>query len=731
MLEAMLPTLAHLLARLSHLLSRHRVFCGLLLVVLWCSTGLYLAQQKTPPPRMEGSGATHSSAYRANRISETYFKFNHERVLALIFEPGKGPDEALLQSLRSHPEVYRVEAIPSEEQPQHTIYAIQLRLDLPIFEAEALVPELRKIIADWSKPRQVRTWLTGQQAFFYDMAVASREDTAKTEGWGLIFAFVVLIFCFGSLLSAALPLLLGMATLLGTQALIYALGMGNTETSVILNSMLGLGLTIDYALFMVSRYREERQQHPPEKALSLTLQSTGRTLVYSALIMAISLVALMLPEVEALRGTLKNLLLVVALALGNALTLLPLLLLTCDRFLHWPHGLHQRIMQWHNPGRWARLSRHVTHRPWRYFLLSLGLLLCLIYPAKDLQLWQPLHQLTPPGAESSEGFQRVAQDTWKGQLAPVVITQEASSVLSPEALSRNADLTQKLQALPMVGKVYSLTSGGQSVAAYVSLYDQLELVRRLTGNGLPLVKDTDHKSQVTLINVFPRNTLDMEDTYAIIDFVEAYQAQYSAPENTLEMGGMIARAKSLNAELYRHVWFILLLVSVGIIFTLSLYLKSVVLPLKAAIMNFLPIFAAYGILVMAYMWGGLAHHPGLIAIVPVILFCIVFGLSMDYEVLILSRIHEAWHDTGDVQEAVVRGMSRSGGIITGAALILLGVFSPGIFSSSPVVREISLGITATILLDATLVRLFLVPSFMMLMGEWNWWSPFSRKKPTH
>lgn len=721
-------TFEKLLASLSHFLSHYRKSCSLALLVLWCLTGVYLGSQKNPPPRMSGSGATHSSAYRANRISENYFGFNHERVLALVFEPDQQADDTLLKILRDHPDVYQVQALPTEPSTRHLIYSIQLRLDLPIFEAEALVPDLRTRIDAWAKPKGIHTWLTGQQAFFYDMAMASKEDTAKTEGWGLLFAFVVLIFCFGSLLAAALPLLLGMATLLGTQALIYALGIGNTETSVILNSMLGLGLTIDYALFMVSRYREERLTHSAEQALQYTLQATGRTLIYSAIIMAISLVALMIPEVEAMRGTLTNLLLVVGLALWNALTLLPLLLLSCDRYLGWPTALNTRIMRWHKQSRWETLAYHVTGKPWRYFLLSLGLLIALIYPATSMKLWQPLHQLTPPTSASSEGFQRAAEDTWKGQLAPVIVTQEAPNVLDPSVLTRNQDLTRALQALPEVGKVYSLTAGKDSVENYVNLYAQLELVRRLTGNGLPLVKDTDHNTQVTLLSVFPRNPLDIQDTYTILDFVEKYQAQYQA-ESTLEMGGLIARAKSLNAELYGYAWWIFLLVSGGIVITLSFYLRSVVLPLKAAIMNFLPIFASYGILVWAYMWGGISEHPGIITIVPVVLFCIVFGLSMDYEVLILSRIHEAWHETGDVRQAVIQGMSRSGGIITGAALILLGVFSPGIFSSSPVVREISLGITATILLDATLVRLLLVPSFMMLMGEWNWWSPFNKKKP--
>ena len=423
----------------------------------------------------------------------------------------------------------------------------------------------------------------------------------------------------------------------------------------------------------------------------------------------------------------KNLVLVVVLSLFNALTLLPLLLLVLDPYLQWPRGLHQLIARWQRPTRWQRLAEHVTLRPWTYFLLSVVLLSLLIWPVFSLRLWQPLHELAPTRADSAQGFLRVANDTWKGQLAPINIVQTRKDLLSEQGLTENAQITRDFLALPEVNKVYSLTSGGEPVDNYVRFYENWRLVQSLTGTVHPLIRETETGETVSIISVFPHNPLDISDTYAILDFAENYQAQQAMP---IEVGGIIARARSLNRELYGKVWWMLLLVSLGIILALTAYLRSVVLPLKAAIMNFLPIFASYGILVWAYMWGGIAEHPGLITIVPVVLFCIVFGLSMDYEVLILSRIHEAWEDTGDVREAVIQGMSRSGGIITGAALILLGVFSPGMFSSSPVVREIALGITATILLDATVIRLLLVPSFMMLMGEWNWWSPFSGKGNT-
>jgi len=159
---------------------------------------------------------------------------------------------------------------------------------------------------------------------------------------------------------------------------------------------------------------------------------------------------------------------------------------------------------------------------------------------------------------------------------------------------------------------------------------------------------------------------------------------------------------------------------------LYVYMKTPILPIKASIMNFIPILSSFGILTMVFQYGylsdilGTPHNGSVSNMIPLILFCVIFGLSMDYEVLILSRITEHYHLTGNVKEAVVEGIAKSSYIITGAALILLGVFVPGIFSSSPLVKEICLGISSAILIDATIVRLILVPSFMMLLGKYNW-----------
>ncbi|MEZ0374665.1 MAG: MMPL family transporter, partial [Candidatus Sericytochromatia bacterium] len=510
--------------------------------------------------------------------------------------------------------------------------------------------------------------------------------------------------------------------------LLRLLWLGSDHTAMILNSMLGLGLTIDYSLFMLSRYREERSSHEMPAALATVLSHTGRTVLYSAGVMFCSLLILLIPEVSGLRGTVYNLMLVIALAALNALLLLPLLLAALDGVLDRPRWLSRWILRWHSEARWRRLAEKVTAHPLRYGLLSLALLGLMAWPLTDLKLWEPRHSLAPAGSESVAGFDVLSADGWGGELLPILVMVYAPpghSLLEDEMLERIYALTAGLEALPEVASVQGMVSSRQPLADYLTLYRSL---RALQATGLapdlPLLRQSP-RGEVTLIRVHQRRMMHIEQAYPILEWLKAYQSSH--PELKLLTGGVVARSRSFTAEMYRYTLPMIGLVLLSILILLSFYLRSLLLPIKAGIMNFLPILSGFGLLVWAYQWGGLGPpRPGITNIVPITLFCIVFGLSMDYEVLILSRIDEAWRLSGDVRAAVVSGLSRSSGIITGAALILMGVFGPGIFSSSPVVQEISLGISATILIDATLVRLLLVPSLMMLMGKWNWWHPWKK-----
>lgn len=724
----MAKLLSDFFVSLLHRIYRRRLLLGLALLVLWVASSLYIVSDQRPRIKMEAGGATDSSAYRVQMVMQEHFHFRSANALGLVLEAGAKADAELLQLLKNLPHMKDVREIEGFKAHRNQVFLLQLELDLPVFETESLIPVIRQQLRNWGKPRGVELWLTGLPAFFYDMAEASHKDTAQAEQWGLLFALGVLIFCYGSLTAAFLPLIVAITTLLLTQMLVRLFGIGGNETALILNSMVGLGLTIDYCLFMVSRYREERQKHAPAEALVILMHTTGRTIFYSALVMLAALLVLLIPEVSALRGTIGNLILVVGLSAINALTVLPLLLVVLDSWLDKPRWLTDKILSLHRQDRWRRIATHVTARPLRYFSLSLLLLLSMAWPVLYIRIWEPLQTLAPPGSDALRAYDEMTADGWGGEMMPVQIVlyaPQGQSVLDPPVLAAVHALAQALEQRPEITRVQSLTPADKPLGDYQRFYNQLRLLGPLMPE-IPGVAMTS-EGEVTVLNAFPGQVMDIDAIYGTLDWLETYKVQH--PQYRLEIGGAIARARSLSHEIYDQ-WVLLLLMIMGSIFViLSLYLRSFILPLKASIMNFLPILAAYGLLVWAFQWGGLETHAGIISLVPITLFCIVFGLSMDYEVLILSRIDEAWRETGEVHSAVINGMSRSGGIITGAALILLAVFSPGLASTSLIVRELSLGIVLTILIDATIVRLVLVPSFMMLMGRWNWWNPLQTQPP--
>jgi RND superfamily putative drug exporter len=239
-------------------------------------------------------------------------------------------------------------------------------------------------------------------------------------------------------------------------------------------------------------------------------------------------------------------------------------------------------------------------------------------------------------------------------------------------------------------------------------------------------------STVTLLAVAPRDLMALDDTRAILEAVHAYSAAH--PELDLLAGGVVARVQDFTHELYRPLPVMIAGVILGVLVLLTATLRSVVIPLKAAVINFVPIVGALGVLVLVFQdgwlhaWLGTPVNGAVTNLVPILVFCLTFGLSMDYEILIISRIQEAYRRGMDLEAAIVEGMSRSGSLITGAVLILLGVFATGIASSSPQTQEVCLGLSAALVLDATVVRFLLVPALMRLMGRWNWWTP-QRRRP--
>ncbi|MGE3728026.1 MAG: MMPL family transporter [Candidatus Sericytochromatia bacterium] len=723
-----------LLEHLSRFLYQKRVYILFVWLFALVLAGLNLKFNPHENPEVDLSGARDTEAYEVVKLMREEFGLRLGSTAAVVL-PQQAPVEALIPALQKRfPQLLPIRNLDSNRSHQFKLLLLEFDSRLRMPEAQALSGPIRAFLKRWSEQTGFKTWLTGNTAFQYDAHQEGNKDSHRGESIALLISFVILILNFGALTSALLPLLMGASTLILLNSLLKLPGFGSNPVSRILTGLVGLALAIDYSLFLVSRFREEcKQGKSAEQALAITLKWAGETVLFSALIMFCSIAVLLIPDVSLSRTVMQGILMVIGLSLVNSLLVLPALLALGERFLDRPRFLSRWIGRFDSYPSWKRFSEHVTGHPMRYFLLSAGLLLLCALPVSWMKLWEPVQAVAPRQSESMLGYQQLQKDGWAGELLPVTLVVKAppgQTVFEPALLEKMAAFYQVLRQEPYVAEVKSLVSWNPDFETndYLNLYNNLGALGLL--NNEPRIAALVNISQaqnLSLMHILPSDPMELEDTRKIIRFTRAYAAQH--PEITLLTGGVVARVQDFTHELYRHAPLMLALVFGGIYGLLFAIMRTVILPLKAAIMNFLPIVSAFGLLTLVFQQGWfseLLHTPvngAVTNIVPLVLFCIIFGLSMDYEVLILSRISEYYHRGAPVREAVVEGLARSGSVITGAVLILLGVFLPGVFSGSPQTQEICIGISAAILLDATVVRLFLVPSFMMLLGRWNWWRP--------
>jgi RND superfamily putative drug exporter len=647
-----------------------------------------------------------------------------------------GPD--LLRALQARvPEVKRTREI--EALTPHALRLFHIEIDSALLApvAEALTPKLRAFSAEYGKSHGVAIEVTGGTAFQFDTTDGSQRDTQRSESVSLLVSLVVLVCTLGAPAAAILPLLVGISTIVSFQASANLFGLPMNAVSNVLTTLVGMALAMDYAIFLVSRFREElRNGATVEDALGTMLEFTGRTVVYSGAVMAVSLAALLFPDVSFCRAVVANLMRVVGLSVFFSVTVLPALLAWKPDWLDKPRALTARIARLRSERIWYAVARQVAARPLLAFIIGVGAISILAWPLIGIKLWEPVQAIAPLDSESRQAYKRLQADGWGGELMPFQLVVKApvgTSVYDPATLSYIYDLTRALQAEPRVASVASITSWKPKATkeAYIKFYNALSQMGLRQGSAR-LKQAVPPEADLTLINVYPRDLMRLDDTDSILSLTQAYV--HAHPQRQVLIGGVVARVRDFTVELYRHWWALLSWVVVGTYLLLLGYMRSVVLPLKAAVMNFLPILGANGVLVAVFQYGlgaSVLHTPingAVTNMVPVMLFCIVFGLSMDYEVLMLGRITEAYGRLGDVREAVIEGMGSSGSVITGAALILLGVFATGVTSSSPQTQEICTGITAALAIEATIVRFLLVPSFMILLGRWNWWRPFGPRQ---
>jgi uncharacterized membrane protein YdfJ with MMPL/SSD domain len=515
--------------------------------------------------------------------------------------------------------------------------------------------------------------LVGQSALWAGLQDLSKKDLAKAEATGFPIVALILVAVFGSLIAASLPLALGLVSVLITGAIIYFLSLTMEMSVFVTNmaSMIGIGVAVDYSLFVLARYRQEIQAGAdPVKARATALATSGVAVIFSGATVVTALVGLYVVHAAAIRSMALGAIVVVTVSVLAASTLLPSIISLLGERTH----TRGRMFAWISArlpspkGFWENWTARVTRRPALTAAAAAIAMLALASPALHLKTTDGALRQFPKGNETLRGFQAAAAVTGPGASSPF------------EVIAPKSEAATVRRVLATDGEVLS-------VAPTI-----------ISDNG-----------QEVLIRATPRHDGESPQGQEVVKRLRSH-----LPADAL-LGGDAAYLADYHAEVIGSMWKVALFVMTVTFFVLMLLLRSIVLPLKAVVMNLLSVSAAYGVLTLVF--GSVET-----LILPLVL-AVVFGLSMDYEVFLLSRIRERYAATGDTRRAVVEGLSSSAPTITSAALIMVCVFSVFALTGVPSIKELGLGCALAIAIDATIVRLVLVPTAMELFGKWNWWLP--------
>jgi RND superfamily putative drug exporter len=569
---------------------------------------------------------------------------------------------------------------------------------------------LREDLDPGTAENGVTPYLAGQPTIWAGLQELSREDLAKAESGGFPIVALILLVVFGSLAAAALPLALGFVSVMVTGALIYLISLEMSTSIFVTNmaSMIGIGVAVDYSLFILARYREERRAgREPDDARAQALATSGLAVTFSGLAVIVSLAGLWMVDNQALRSMALGAMTVVAVSIVTATTLLPVLIATLgDRVMpggivaraisFFKHRVFRRPERPRAEGRafWERWSHAVMSRPWTAVIGVGAVLLTLAIPLLSIDTGTEVLAQFPKGSDVRVGNE-LAQKQVGGGADPVQIVAQFGGAAPDRA----------------------------EVAAFE---------RELAGTkGVASVAPPAYAAESVLFQATPSAPSESDAAIALVGRLRDTVVPASALSRvaTVDVGGETARSEDTRTQISGSMWKIVLFVLTLSFLVLMVMLRSLILPLKAVLMNLLSIGAAFGVLVAIFQWGwfdsllGFESQGALDTINVPLIFAIVFGLSMDYEVFLMSRIRERYMVHRDNDRAVAEGLASSARTISSAALIMTCVFAAFVLTGVPSIKELGLGCAVAIAIDATLVRLILVPAAMKLLGAWNWWMP--------
>ncbi|HEX6506160.1 MAG TPA: MMPL family transporter [Chloroflexota bacterium] len=729
--EAMFGSLARIMYR------RRRLVVGVWVVVLVLSMALASQVNKVLGPgtfTIPGSDAAKASAildkqFNQNDQKVTVVAYQNPHLLVTDAAFGRAVADAVARIRADHPlQVNYLDNPLVSHNAQlisrdHHAVIVTVSSRLGETKLEAQIDHLRTV----AHIPGFKTYVLGTAAANRDYALQQEKDLSRADSITVPIMLLILLLVFGTLVAAALPLVLAGFSIALSLALVFIFA-HFFDTSIYVTSVvtfLGLGVAIDYTLFIVYRFRDEliAAGGDREQAVVRTMETTGRAVFFSGLTVAIALSSLILTQVSFMETMGLGGMVVPLTALLVAMTLLPALLGFVGPNINRFRVLPRRFLASGNGRAWHRIASAVMARPIVSGGAVLVLMLSLAYPLTQMNFAFGSLKNAPQNLESVAGY-NFMKSHFTTTSDPTQITIQhlgPGTLLAADEVAGMRTLEQDLRLDPGVARVIG-------PADFIPTNSRPTAAERAQLTGRYLTAD----SRTGIISVTPRHEVGTKANEDMVKRVRDLAHQYADAQlrgDTIHVGGASANYLAFDEALYAK--FPLIIASVLILTYIFLFFafRSVFLPLKAVLLNLLSVGAAYGMLQLVFQQGigssvlGFSPESGIAEWVPLFLFAFLFGLSMDYEVFLLSRMRERWLETGDNRESVAHGIEKTGRLISSAAGIMVIAFAGLLIGHEIQMKEFGFGLMASIAIDATLIRVVLVPAIMELMGNANWWVP--------
>ena len=579
--------------------------------------------------------------------------------------------------------------------------------------------------------------VTGSPALDYDIRDVTAKDAKRNELISLLPTTGVLVLAFGALFAAVLPIVVGVFAISCSLAAVFAASSFHEMSVFVLTivTMVGLAVGIDYSLVVVNRFREEMNRgHSQREAARRTILTAGRSVITSGLTVIVGFGTLLLTPIIETRSVGIGGLLVVTVAVMLAVTLLPAALSILGRTIDWPTWLARRLAWYHKPTAWERWARWLSQHSWRALAIGAVVAGAITWPLVHIRIGLPSTGWFPSGTESTAGAELIEREIGsRGALLPIRITLQAQAGDRIVGSSHVRGLRRFSDSIGADVRVSTIRGpvnirSGMSMLAYVGLYGDLARARERYPEFFDTYVSPDGRT--ALMDVTLADSTSYTSATDVVRRIRRIAGSGLRGLDSVEIhvGGFIASSLDLQDDLLEQLPIVIGLVLAVTAIMLLIAFRSILVSIKAVVMNSLSVAGAFGLLVLVFQDGFGARIFGLsgateaiYVVTPVLVFAMVFGLSMDYEVFLLSRMKEAFDRTHKSDVATMEGLSVTASVITSAAAIMIIVFGTFAFSRGPAAKMMGFGLAVAVFLDATLIRMVLVPAVMHIAGRWNWW----------